>query len=238
MVYDKVVIVALDFATAQQALKLVDCLDPKLCRLKVGKQLFTVAGPGLVTQLVKRGFDVFLDLKFHDIPTTVELACRAATDLGVWMMNVHAMGGRTMMQAAHRGIGNGISRPLLVAVTVLTSMGAGELGEIGIADTPEFAVLRLAQLAANCGLDGVVCSAQEAPALKALLGASFKLITPGIRPTMAALDDQNRVMTPTAALLAGADYLVIGRPITHAEDPLLALTRIQQEVGLLNSRAF
>ena len=224
------IIVALDYADANTAMRLVEQLDPGLCRLKVGKQLFTSAGPGLVAQLVRLGFSVFLDLKYHDIPTTVELACRAATDLGVWMINVHALGGSAMLAAARAGIGDAADRPLLIAVTLLTSMGEAEMREIGLTGTPQQAVLRLARLTQDSGLDGVVCSAQEASLLKRELGQSFQLVTPGIRPASSASGDQQRVMTPTAALLAGADYLVIGRPITHAIDPLQALLAIQQEI--------
>ena len=224
------IIVALDYADADTAMRLVEQLDPGLCRLKVGKQLFACAGPSLVTQLVKLGFPVFLDLKYHDIPTTVELACRAATDLGVWMINVHALGGSAMLAAARAGIGDAADRPLLIAVTLLTSMAEAEMREIGLAGTPQQAVLRLARLTHDSGLDGVVCSAQEAGLLKRELGKSFLLVTPGIRPASSASSDQQRVMTPAAALLAGADYLVIGRPITHAPNPLQALLAIQQEI--------
>ena len=224
------IIIALDYADADVAMTLVEQLDPDLCRLKVGKQLFTVAGPRWVAQLVKLGFSVFLDLKFHDIPTTVGLACQAAADLGVWMMNVHALGGGAMLSAARASLGNAADRPLLIAVTLLTSMGETEMREIGLDGTPQQAVLRLARLAQNSGLDGVVCSAQEAAMLKYDLGSSFHLVTPGIRPASAARGDQHRVMTPAAALRAGADYLVIGRPITHAADPLQALLAIHQEI--------
>ncbi|WP_124951435.1 orotidine-5'-phosphate decarboxylase [Sulfuriferula thiophila] len=225
------IIVALDYPDEHSAMALVNQLDPALCRLKVGKQLFTAAGPHWVEQLVKRGFPVFLDLKFHDIPTTVELACKAATNLGVWMMNVHALGGGAMLRAARAGLGDASDRPLLIAVTLLTSMGEVEMQEIGLNGTPQDAVLRLARLTHANGLDGVVCSAQEANLLKRELGADFNLITPGIRPASAALGDQRRVMTPAAALAAGSDYLVIGRPITHAADPLQALLAIHQEIS-------
>jgi orotidine-5'-phosphate decarboxylase len=224
------IIVALDFADAASALALVDRLDPSLCRLKVGKELFTVAGPDLVRALVARGFEVFLDLKFHDIPNTVAAACRAAASLGVWMMNVHASGGRRMMMSAQEALAGLPHPPFLVAVTVLTSMSAEDLSELGVADTPADQVLRLARLAQACKLDGVVCSAQEASMLRAELGVDFRLVTPGIRPAGAEVGDQRRVMTPSEALRAGASDLVIGRPITGAPDPLAALKQIQTEL--------
>jgi orotidine-5'-phosphate decarboxylase len=224
------VIVALDFSDAAPALALVARLDPALCRLKVGKELFTVAGPELVRALVARGFEVFLDLKFHDIPNTVAAACRAAAGLGVWMLNVHASGGRRMMLAAHEALAELPQPPLLIAVTVLTSMSAEDLGEVGISDAPANQVLRLARLTRQCKLDGVVCSAQEAAMLRADLGVDFRLVTPGIRPAGAEAGDQRRVMTPTQALRAGATDLVIGRPITAAPDPLAALKQIQFEL--------
>ncbi|MGE5320805.1 MAG: orotidine-5'-phosphate decarboxylase [Hyphomicrobiaceae bacterium] len=224
------IIVALDYADVAPALALVERLDPALCRLKVGKELFTAAGPELVRALVARGFDVFLDLKFHDIPNTVAAACRAAAGLGVWMMNVHASGGRRMMTAAQEALAGLSSRPLLIAVTVLTSMSAEDLAEVGIADAPADQVLRLARLTQGCKLDGVVCSAQEAAMLRASLGTDFRLVTPGIRPGGAEIGDQRRVMTPAEALHAGATDLVIGRPITAAADPLDALKRIQTDI--------
>jgi orotidine-5'-phosphate decarboxylase len=233
------IIVALDFADASSALALVDRLDPALCRLKVGKELFTVAGPELVRTLVTRGFEVFLDLKFHDIPNTVAAACRAAAGLGVWMLNVHASGGRRMMTAAQEALaelppreqpGNKPRRPLLIAVTVLTSMSAEDLGEVGISDAPADQVKRLARLTQACRLDGVVCSAQEAAMLRADLGADFRLVTPGIRPAGSEAGDQRRVMTPVQALHAGATDLVMGRPITAAVDPLAALKQIQVDI--------
>jgi len=224
------IIVALDFADAASALMLVGQLDPALCRLKVGKELFTAAGPELVRTLVARGFEVFLDLKFHDIPNTVAAACRAAAGLGVWMLNVHASGGRCMMAAAQDALAGLAQRPLLIAVTVLTSMSAEDLAEVGVADAPADQVLRLARLAQACKLDGVVCSAQEASMLRADLGAAFRLVTPGIRPAGAEMGDQRRVMTPEEALGAGATDLVIGRPITAAADPLAALKQIQSDI--------
>jgi len=228
---DPKIIVALDFPSQNPALELVDKLDPSKCRLKVGKELFTRSGPQLVEGLQKRGFEVFLDLKFHDIPNTTSAAVAAAADLGVWMVNVHASGGEKMMAACRERLETfGTDRPLLIAVTVLTSMNAEDLAGIGITDSPEAQVSRLATLTKNCGLDGVVCSAQEAPKLKAEQGADFKLITPGIRPVTADKGDQQRIMTPTDALKAGSDYLVIGRPITQASDPLAALEAIHSEV--------
>lgn len=224
------IIVALDFADADSALALVTRLDPALCRLKVGKELFTAAGPELVRTLVVRGFEVFLDLKFHDIPNTAAAACRVAASLGVWMMNVHASGGRRMMEAAREALADLPHPPLLIAVTVLTSMSAEDLGEVGVAGSPADQVLRLARLTQACRLDGVVCSAQEATLLRADLGTDFRLVTPGIRPMGAEAGDQRRVMTPAEALRAGATDLVIGRPITAAADPLAALKQIQSDI--------
>ncbi len=224
------IIVALDFPDAASALALAGRLDPALCRLKVGKELFTAAGPEVVRALVARGFEVFLDLKFHDIPNTVAAACRAAAGLGVWMMNVHASGGRRMLTAASEALADLPHPPLLIAVTVLTSMSAEDLSEVGVADAPADQVLRLARLAKACLFDGVVCSAQEAALLRASLGSDFRLVTPGIRPAGADTGDQRRVMTPVAALRAGATDLVIGRPITGALDPLAALKSIQTEI--------
>lgn len=228
---DPKIIVALDFPSQDTALALADQLDPAKCRLKVGKELFTRSGPELVKSLQGRGFDVFLDLKFHDIPNTTSAAVAAAADLGVWMVNVHASGGEKMMVACRERLESfGADKPLLIAVTVLTSMSDADLAGIGITDSAEAQVSRLAALTRNCGLDGVVCSAQEAPRLKAEQGADFQLITPGIRPLSADKGDQQRIMTPTDALKAGSDYLVIGRPITQASDPLAALEAIHAEV--------
>ena len=225
------VVVALDYADAAAALSLAQRLDPALCRVKVGKELFTVAGPGLVEQLVGRGFDVFLDLKYHDIPNTVAAACKSAAGLGVWMMNVHASGGRAMMQAAREALAGLPKPPLLIAVTVLTSLSAEDLREVGHAEAPQVLAERLARLAAASGMDGVVCSAQEAPLLRRACGASFCLVTPGIRLADAAQDDQKRIVTPQIAISNGADYLVVGRPITRAADPLAVLERINADVG-------
>lgn len=228
---DPKIIVALDFPAETPALELASKLDPTKCRLKVGKELFTRAGPQFVDSLHKRGFEVFLDLKFHDIPNTASAAVAAAADLGVWMVNVHASGGEKMMLACRERLDTfGVDKPLLIAVTVLTSMGAEDLAGIGVTCSPEAQVSRLATLTRNCGLDGVVCSAQEATKLKVEQGSDFKLITPGIRPLTADKGDQQRIMTPSDALSAGSDYLVIGRPITQAADPLAALEAIHSEV--------
>ncbi len=222
------IIVALDYADAASALALVTRLDPTLCRLKVGKELFTAAGPQFIESLVARGYDVFLDLKFHDIPNTVAKACQAAANLGVWMLNVHASGGLAMMQAAQEGLDKrfGAQAPMLIAVTVLTSMDEATLRSLGINRPLPEHVLALAQMTQQAGLSGVVCSAQEASMLKATLGEAFCLVTPGIRPAEASQDDQHRIVTPTQALANGAHYLVIGRPITQAADPIVALTSI------------
>jgi orotidine-5'-phosphate decarboxylase len=228
---DPRVIVALDFSDPGAALALTERLDPAACALKVGKELFVGAGPEPVLRMIARGFNVFLDLKFHDIPNTVAQACAVATRLGVWMTNVHAAGGRKMLEAARAAVdrearARNARPPLLIGVTVLTSLTASDLAEIGFGGTPEAAALRLARLSSDCGLDGVVCSALEAPALRRALGADFKLVTPGIRPAGSGGDDQARVVTPEAAIASGADYLVIGRPITQATDPPAALARI------------
>ena len=228
---DPRIIVALDYPASAPALELVARLDPALCRLKVGKELFTTSGPQLLEQIMHRGFEVFLDLKFHDIPNTTAQACKAAAALGVWMVNVHALGGRRMMEAARDAVTQSAQRPKLIAVTVLTSMSGEDLSELGIAASPADLVLRLAALARDSGLDGVVCSAQEAALLRQSCGNDFCLVTPGIRPADAAADDQSRVMTPLAALNNGASYLVIGRPITRAPDPLQALLEISQQIG-------
>lgn len=225
------IIVALDFTSATQALSFAERLSPADCRLKVGKELFTHAGPGLVRSLQDRGFEVFLDLKFHDIPNTVAGAVAAAADLGVWMVNVHAQGGRRMMTAARERLQQDGYSTLLTAVTVLTSMEAEDLREIGIDRTPLSHVQALAGLAADCGLHGVVCSAQEAPVLRQQLPTDFMLVTPGIRPANATADDQRRIMTPEQAMSVGVNYLVIGRPITQAADPVAALQEINASLG-------
>ena len=227
------VIVALDFTSANQALAFADKLPAASCRLKVGKELFSHTGPELVRQLQDRGFEVFLDLKFHDIPNTVAGAVAAAADLGVWMVNVHAQGGRRMMTAASQRLAQGGYQTLLTAVTVLTSMEAADLIEIGIERSPLAHVEALASLAADCGLHGVVCSAQEAAPLRSLLPKNFALVTPGIRPVDAKADDQRRIMTPEQAIAAGVDYLVIGRPNTQSIDPVVALQEINASIGFL-----
>jgi len=235
-VSDPRLIVALDFASADAALGFAGRLHPQSCRLKVGKELFTAAGPALVEQLTQRGFDIFLDLKFHDIPNTVAGACKAAARLGVWMLNVHALGGRAMLEAARAAVATGGQRPKLIAVTLLTSMAPRDMDDVGIAGDPATAALKLAKLAQASGLDGVVCSAQEAASLRRECGSAFCLVTPGIRPAHKAADDQQRVMTPAAAIAAGADYLVIGRPVTQAPDPVAALDAINREIaGKINA---
>ncbi len=235
---DPKVIVALDFANPMHALGLADRLDPRDCALKVGKEMFVVAGPEPVRWMVARGFRVFLDLKFHDIPNTVAQACAAATRLGVWMLNVHASGGTAMLDAARDAVERtarteGRARPLLIAVTVLTSLADADLAALRMPADAAGQALHLAQLAAAHGLDGVVCSALEAPALRAVLPADFRLVTPGIRPAGSAADDQARIITPARAIANGADYLVIGRPITQAADPLAALADINANLGVV-----
>ena len=228
--HDSKIIVALDYANATSALNLAAKLDPNLCKLKVGKELFTAAGPTLIEQLVKKQFKVFLDLKFHDIPTTVAKACQTASNLGVWMLNVHACGGAAMMQAALEGVNKSNHQPFLIAVTVLTSMDQSTLTSVGVSQKLDQQVLNLAKLSQLSGLHGVVCSGLEARLLKQNLPNDFLLVTPGIRPSTANLDDQNRVLTPSQALNMGASYLVIGRPITQAADPIVALMAIQYEI--------
>lgn len=210
-------------------MQLVEQLDPGICRVKVGKELFTRCGPLLVKQLIAKGFDVFLDLKFHDIPNTVARACEAAADLGVWMMNVHSLGGVAMMEAAREAV-NDDSAPLLIAVTLLTSSGEKELADLGIQRTPVELVKHLASMAQQAGLDGVVCSAQEASILKQQCGEHFILVTPGIRLKDSAEDDQQRVMTPEKAVANGSDYLVIGRPVTQADHPVEVLQAINKSI--------
>ncbi len=230
---DPKIIVALDYPGAVPALALAHRLSPELCRLKVGKELFTATGPILLEQLMKQGFEIFLDLKFHDIPNTTAQACKAAAGLGVWMINVHALGGRRMLEAAQLAVSNCSKPPKLIAVTMLTSMNEYDINEIGISMRPEELVLRLAGMARDVGLDGVVCSAMETSLLRQQCGNKFCLVTPGIRPVDASLDDQTRVMTPEQALAAGSSYLVIGRPITRAADPLQALLDINQSIQRL-----
>ncbi|GMQ52891.1 orotidine-5'-phosphate decarboxylase [Halopseudomonas aestusnigri] len=221
------IIVALDFPEANAALEMAKALDPGKCRVKVGKELFTSAGPAVVESLQRLGFEVFLDLKFHDIPNTTASAVRAAAELGVWMVNVHASGGRRMMEACRDILERrGGQRPLLTAVTILTSLEQEDLQEVGVDIEPMVQVQRLARLTQDCGLDGVVCSAREARALRGALGEDFLLVTPGIRPADSAADDQKRIVTPAQALENGSSYLVIGRPITRADEPGAALEAI------------
>ncbi len=229
-------IIALDFAQPEPALALAQQLDPERYRVKIGQELFTRSGPALVEKLVKQGFEVFLDLKYHDIPNTVARACTVAAEYGVWMINVHALGGRKMLLAAREALENFAQRPLLVAVTILTSFERLDLYAVGLHGLLEENVRRLARLSLACGLDGVVCSPHEIVELRKALrfqknGSEFKLITPGIRPAgLSENDDQRRVMTPVEALKLGSDYLVIGRPVIAASDPLRALLEIEASI--------
>jgi orotidine-5'-phosphate decarboxylase len=225
-------IIALDFAQPEPALALAEQLGTKRCRLKIGKELFTRSGPTLVEKLVKDGFEIFLDLKYHDIPNTVARACVAAAELGVWMINVHALGGRQMLLAAREALEPLPRRPLLVAVTILTSLEMIDLYGIGLHGTLEENVLRLARLAQASSLDGVVCSPREIALIRKKIGPDLKLVTPGIRPNNLSPDDQKRVMTPGEALRQGANYLVIGRPVTAAVDPLQALLEIEASIQI------
>lgn len=229
---DKTLIVALDYANAEDALAMASKLDSDLCRVKVGKELFTRCGPQIVRELANMGFDVFLDLKFHDIPNTVAKAVLAAAEAGAWMVNVHASGGVQMMRAAREIISDIAEekQPLLIAVTVLTSMSEPELQSMGINKSLNQQVLDLASMAAESGMDGVVCSAQEVAALKSACGEGFVTVTPGIRPAGASVGDQKRIMTPSQAVQAGSDFLVVGRPITAAEDPMAVVAAIHSEV--------
>lgn len=224
------IIVAIDASNQRDALALADQMNPEYCRLKVGKELFTQLGPQIVKDLHQRGFEVFLDLKFHDIPNTTAQAVLAAAELGVWMVNVHASGGRNMMHTTVQRLKDGGYKTHLIAVTVLTSMGREDLVEVGLDIDPADQVLRLAKLAQSSGLDGVVCSAQEAPVLRQALGSEFLLVTPGIRPAGAAADDQKRIVTPQQAIADGVNHMVIGRPITRADNPAQALLDIYQSI--------
>jgi len=226
------IIIALDYANQTQALELASKLDPKLCRLKIGKEMFTRFGPELVKELHRIGFDIFLDLKFYDIPNTVAKAVQAAAEMGVWMVNVHASGGQEMMQAAKNILlPFAKDAPLLIAVTVLTSLNDADLKAVNLTNSVQQQVLSLAQLSQRSGLDGVVCSALETAMLREHLGAEFKLITPGIRPAGVSADDQKRIVSPAKAIALGSDYLVIGRPITKANNPLQALQAIHQQIN-------
>ena len=230
------IIVALDYDDTEAAVSLVNALDPALCRLKVGNELFTRGGPALVETFQSRGFEVFLDLKYHDIPNTVAAAVRAAADLGVWMVNIHAGGGSRMMRAAREALDGYDKRPLLIGVTVLTSMSEEDLQELGHRESPAERVESLAQMVRDCGLDGVVCSAQESALLREACGADFKLVTPGIRLAGDAAGDQRRVVTPVDAMANGSDYLVIGRSITQADDPVATLVRINADLSISDSK--
>jgi len=227
---DSKIIVALDFPDEASTMKLVDRIKPELCRLKIGKELFTRCGPDLVKKIVNSGYDVFLDLKYHDIPNTVANACKAAADLGVWMINVHALGGPAMLAAARSALSDGDS-PLLIAVTILTSSSEDDLKAVGINQSAKIMVKQLALLSKDQGLDGVVCSAQEAAELKTTLGHDFILVTPGIRLPTDDAGDQKRIVTPADAIRQGSDYLVIGRPITQADDPIQKLLTINSEIS-------
>lgn len=227
----KRVIVALDFATENDAWQMIEFLDPNRCRVKVGNELFTRAGPAFVSRIINAGFDVFLDLKYHDIPTTVAGACSAAADLGCWMVNVHASGGRNMMSAASECLARYQMRPQLIAVTVLTSLDGTSVAEVGFTTGAEQLVLRLAVLGQECGMDGVVCSTHELGAIKQRCGQGFVAVTPGVRPKGSASDDQRRVATPSRAIAAGADFIVIGRPITRAVNPGHALDSVYAEIS-------
>ena len=229
-VNDPRIIISLDFSESSSALEFLQEIDPGSCRVKIGKELFTRSGPLFVKQVIQLGFDVFLDLKFHDIPTTVARACAAAADLGIWMINVHASGGKQMMTAAQTALSDCDNPPLLIAVTVLTSFNASDLQDIGITKSVEEEVLTLARLANQCGLDGVVCSAHEAGVIRKKIDKDFVLVTPGIRPEHSDHNDQSRVMTPADAIRSGSDYLVIGRPITRSADPMQALQSINEEI--------
>ncbi|RBO79581.1 orotidine-5'-phosphate decarboxylase [Marinomonas aquiplantarum] len=227
------IVVALDFPTMAQSIEMAKRLDPNQCRVKVGKELFTTSGPAILEELHKLNFEIFLDLKFHDIPNTVANAVSVAAKSGVWMVNVHASGGRRMMEASANALQQlPDQNTLLIAVTVLTSMDQSDLSEIGIDLTPEQHVKRLAALAKSSGMDGVVCSAQESQMLSSELGKDFVLVTPGIRPAGSDQGDQKRIMTPAEAMVAGSHYLVVGRPITQAADPMAVLTEVNQSLGL------
>jgi orotidine-5'-phosphate decarboxylase len=227
---NKRVIVPLDFPDAERALAFAARLDPRLCRVKVGKELFVAAGPAVVSRVQERGFEVFLDLKFHDIPNTVAGACRSAARLGVWMMNVHASGGEAMLRAARESIAGMVHPPRLIAVTVLTSLSDADVKRVGFSGSVHRNVERLAKLTQECGLDGVVCSAQEAPLIRRAVGDDFLLVTPGIRLEAGPADDQARVVSPPEAVRLGADYLVIGRAITSSPDPVATLESIRRSL--------
>ena len=228
---DSKIIVSLDFSNPERATAFLKKFDPTRCYFKIGKECFTKAGPAFVEKWANRDYKIFLDLKFHDIPTTVAKACSVAADLGVWMLNIHAIGGKEMMLAAREAIDKKLPKPLLVAVTVLTSMDSQSLKQIGITDSVNTQVIRLANLANLAKLDGVICSGHEVALLRQKLAKKFCLVTPGIRPATSKKQDQKRVMTPAEAIKAGSNYLVIGRPITQALDPLKMLESIEEEIA-------
>ncbi len=229
-------IIALDFSDANKAMQFVNQLSPSDCKLKIGFELFISAGPEIVRQLIEKGFDIFLDLKFHDIPNTVASVCKAAAKLDVWMMNVHASGGSEMMSAAVEALNSFEQRPKLIAVSVLTSMTDDQLQQLGVNAIAKNQVARLAKLAKQSGLDGMVCSAKEAALLRKLMGGNFLLVTPGIRPLGADKGDQSRVMTPADAIKAGVDYIVVGRPITQSSHPLQVIAEINAELIKTSSK--
>ncbi len=229
---DKRIIVALDFSSAEQALSLLDNLDANLCRVKIGKELFTACGPQFVKQVLDRDFDVFLDLKFHDIPNTVASAVKVAANMGIWMLNVHASGGFAMMEQARLALEEfGQSRPMLIAVTVLTSLAQNDLQQTGIHSSAAEQVSKLAFLTREAGLDGVVCSAAETRLLRAQLPGGFCLVTPGIRRASDAAGDQKRIFGPAEAIQNGSNYLVVGRPVTQAESPNQVLAEFNLAVA-------
>ena len=226
-----IIIVSLDYPEMNSALSLAKQLDAERCRVKVGKELFTRCGPAIIEKLARHGFEIFLDLKFHDIPNTVAGACKAAAELGVWMLNIHAVGGKKMIEAARNAIDSCYNQPLLICVTVLTSLTDTDLMETGVETNTQEQVMRLARLSQQAGADGVVCSANEVAHLRNEFKKDFCLVTPGIRPAGSSQDDQARIVTPKQAILAGSDYLVIGRPITQAKEPLQALEAIEKEIN-------
>ncbi len=228
---DPKIIVALDYASEKQALNFVSQLNNQLCRLKIGKEMFTHFGPKLIEKIQSKDFEVFLDLKYHDIPNTTAKACEAAADLGVWMINIHAGGGRKMMEAAANAIANHKSKPHLIAVTVLTSLSQQDLIEVGINESPAVHALKLAKLAQDSGINGIVCSAMEASTMRQQFTDGFLLITPGIRTKDDKIDDQQRIMTPLDAIKAGSNYLVIGRPITQSDNPMATLLTINSDIS-------
>ena len=225
---DNKIIIPLDLEYSE-AIHMAKKFDANLCRLKIGSQLFTSSGPQIIKELKSLGFDIFLDLKFHDIPNTVYEAVKSAADLGIWMVNVHASGGRAMLEASKKALEGFDQPPLLIAVTVLTSFSEDSLNEVGINDLSE-QVLRLAELTNDCDLDGVVCASTDVKAIKNRFGKDFLTVTPGIRPSDSKVNDQNRISTPLEAVKNGSDYLVIGRPITESEDPTKALKKIIKEI--------